>query len=505
MKRGRFYLLSFCYFMLGSALLAHSEKGQAQPAHDTSKVKNSGIVQRNPALKAVMGPTATLLSPQDGAQDVSALAPTIQLMFSEPVFYFTTGVVLHEGRPDGPRVALGSFTVGDKNLYSFRPVVPLKPTTTYYLALTQTIIGRQGEPIQPATFSFKTRAIDWYGVGHPFSEQGAAAPNLVFSPDGTPYVAFPYLGKAPFPFVSLSVNKWTGTEWQAVGRPIAPSSFATNPSLAFDSRGTPYIAFLEDGKTTVQKFNGMEWVTVGSGRFSGEGTGAPRLAFSRQNIPYVTYITSDFGRSAANKVVVAKFDAIKSNWVEAGSSPDSPISKFSAYPNIIFDKQGVPYIVYREEPLQGRLTVKRLGTSRWETVGAPGFSAGAANFPSLAFDAQGTLYVAYQDEAADNKTTVMKFDGSAWVQVGSHPFSAGRADQQQLVVDAKGTLYAAHRDTARDNRVTILLFNGKEWVVAIPSPFKEKVNSFQLALDPSGTPYVAYDKQDGGVSIVKLG
>jgi len=46
----------------------------------------------------------------------------------------------------------------------------------------------------------------------------------------------------------------------------------------------------------------------------------------------------------------------------------------------------------------------------------------------------------------------MKFDGNNWVNVGSPGFSAGQADYISLAIDGSGTPYVAYSDYANSKK-----------------------------------------------------
>src|SRR5688572_19207678 len=60
-------------------------------------------------------------------------------------------------------------------------------------------------------------------------------------------------------------------QWQQIGENGLAASNALDQSLAFDSEGTPYIAYQDKAKNyraTVKKFDGSNWITVGEAGFS---------------------------------------------------------------------------------------------------------------------------------------------------------------------------------------------------------------------------------------------
>ncbi|MGX9728878.1 MAG: hypothetical protein ACTFAK_16660 [Candidatus Electronema sp. VV] len=104
-------------------------------------------------------------------------------------------------------------------------------------------------------------------------------------------------------------------------------------------------------------------------------------------------------------------------------------------------------------------TAQAAGT--WEQVGAAGFSAAAADSISFAIDGSGTPYIAYEDNANSNKASVMKFNSatSSWQQVGAAGFSASRAQYISLALDSSGTPYIAYQDWGNIGKASVMKFN----------------------------------------------
>src|SRR6185369_532792 len=176
------------------------------------------------------------------------------------------------------------------------------------------------------------------------------------------------------------------------------------------------------------------WQNVGSAGFSAGQIYSASLALDSSGAPYVAYIDEGNGY----KATVKKFDALAGNWVTVGSAGFSAGQIYSA--SLALDSSGAPYVAYRDGGNSGKATVMKFDGEGWVTVGSAGFSAGSAVYTSLALDSAGTPYVTYMDEGNGYKATVKKFDALAgnWVTVGSAGFSAGTADYTSLALDSNG-------------------------------------------------------------------
>ena len=144
----------------------------------------------------------------------------------------------------------------------------------------------------------------------------------------------------------------------------------------------------------------------------------------------------------------------------------------------------------------------------WNYVGSQEFSAGWAPDAVIAVDASGTPYVAYQDQANANKATVMKYNGSNWVVVGSAGFSAGQAGWIALSIDPTGVPYVAYVDYSISTSMppaTVMKYTGGSWATVGTAGFSGGAAAFTaMAIDASGTPYVAYtDSSHSNAATVK--
>ncbi len=296
-----------------------------------------------------------------------------------------------------------------------------------------------------------------------------------------------------FMFVLILTHKAIAQEWWNVGSAGFSDAAVSDISIAIDGNGTLYAAYPDCSggwevctfKLIVKKYYGSTWVDVGSPGFSAGGVDDISIAFDENGTPYVAYVNAD-----TYKANVMKYNG--SSWVIVGSAD------FSAddASDISFAIDGItPYIAYSDRFIEDKATVMKFNGTSWVYVGSAGFSAGDVNNTSLAIDGDGTLYVAYRD-GTDDKANVMKYNGSGWEIVGSAGFSPGAADGMSIAIDGSGTLYVAYADgsgTEPSYKANVMKYNGSGWeIVGLAGFSPDATGDISIAIDGSGTPYVAY-------------
>jgi hypothetical protein len=156
-------------------------------------------------------------------------------------------------------------------------------TDRSYLDSTQT--GRV------TVMKFDAASNGWTAVGPPgFSPTGGINTRIALDPGGAPCVVYQQY------HIAIRVWRFDGAQWLPIGGsasgPDRPT-LETEPwrqwlSLAFDSRGAPYVAYqmLDIAhRASVRRFDGAQWVPVG------------RLAFTPPNADYLAMTVDPFDRT----------------------------------------------------------------------------------------------------------------------------------------------------------------------------------------------------------------
>src|SRR3954471_5623410 len=84
------------------------------------------------------------------------------------------------------------------------------------------------------------------------------------------------------------------------------------------------------------------------------------------------------------------------------------------------------------------------GAQDWQSLGKDISSKSEATVFTLA--SNGAIYVANQDPTSGGLLNVRKYDGKKWANVGKENFSNGPASSLSIAVDASGTPYVAFKD-----------------------------------------------------------
>jgi len=315
------------------------------------------------------------------------------------------------------------------------------------------------------------------------------------------------------------------SNWEPVGLPDFSNGQAQFVSLALDSNGTPYVAYV--GKSIrplastidVMEFSNSSWVSVGapiSVPIGGILGHIGSVSFTVNNdIPYLAYSAElehpgvcIYGRPPHQNsgpcpptfnTEVLDFSG-SAGWEELGS----PITDGYVQYISLAIYSGVPYMAYEDGANGDEVTVIEFNNSTWGAVGGA-IPNGSAGYISLAIH-NGTPYVAYTDWSSGNKLTVMEFDGTSWNTVGTKGFSAGGVDYVSLAIDSAGIPYVAYEDENTPNdAATVMKFNGSIWV-SVGNPGFSVGGVFYTSITVhNGIPYVAYadETDDDAATVMK--
>jgi hypothetical protein len=238
------------------------------------------------------------------------------------------------------------------------------------------------------------------------------------------------------------------------------------------------------------------WITVG-----GSTEIAPNAALSGQvvassGVPFAAFSDELHG----GKLTVMKL--VSGKWTTVGSAGFTPDQ---AYYFTLFVDGSTPYVVYASY-VSGGLTVMKYSGSAWTLVGSAGFaSASSYGMASLAV-VNGTVYVAFLDTSSSYSGSilhVMSFGGTTWSDLGGQPVSTSA--QYCAMTVFNGSVYVAYNDeTAYPNVLNLDMWTGTAWVHVAQSPNTIDEDWGQILTVSKGSLYLIYYNYTYGVIVLKL-
>jgi len=180
-------------------------------------------------------------------------------------------------------------------------------------------------------------------------------------------------------------------------------------------------------------------------------------------------------------------------------------------PSLAISATGVPFMLYRDVINDHKFSVAKFEKDAWIPVGMQGFSPAIVSNVFLKVNANGIPYVAYKEIVINDnhKLWVMKLEGEGWVPVGPPVIlMKNEITRISLALNASGTPYVAYTEFDRnEHKLLVMKFEEGIWIPVGPPIYSLKgVGRPSLALSSTGIPYVAYMDFDNSakLSVVKL-
>lgn len=368
------------------------------------------------------------------------------------------------------------------------------PYTSLSLALDKNNIPHIVSNYQVGTtyncFVKKLVGTNWQEVG--ITGFSGAGSNLVFDNLNVPYIV-----------EGTNIKKFDGTAWTNI--PVQPGSngfsMAGISQLFFDASnqlnsvytGTPFHGI--SGYYYVSKLVNSSWVGRCEGYYSdgtyytGEGDDLYFLGYNQAlryaDVSKVTgyYSRSFLGGSTFNSsLYLSDFSQEKDYqipdfsmaynvpWIAYPDYRKAEVRLFTNNDWITFtnvseadvfkakvksDALGNIYVAYNNRISSTlsdtKLTVKKLTTTNWQTVGPTNFSQSAGQRFDFKISHANEPYVLYMNGR------VQKFDGTNWVYIGGTAYSGDRP--AELALDATDIPYIAYIDPSNSYRISVKRFN----------------------------------------------
>lgn len=351
-------------------------------------------------------------------------------------------------------------------------------------------------------FFFTAKSQSWQSLGasdfnepsvNPFSN-----PSIACDAAGHPYVAYKDAYGA-----GVQVRMYNGTTWEPVVAPGIPLAFSANLYILMDAADIPTLVYQDfsNNKGSVKKLIGGSWVKYGTNDVSAGSASSMAAAIDASGKLYCAY--ADGTRSSklalSAEVSGATFTDLGAFSVGSASAVSMAIDGYV----MANEGSGNAYIAFADGGNANTLSVLRYNSGSWGFVGTQILSAGTVNYTSIALDPSGVPYVAYTDAANGRKIVVKKFNGISWDDVGTPYFSTGMATNLTLKINAGGNIYVGYTDGV-DITGTVKRFDGLNWVDAGTNTSTGTNYNLRLTLDATGIPYIIYSESGfGGKAVVK--
>ncbi|KAA8785122.1 hypothetical protein EC604_14855 [Paenibacillus amylolyticus] len=217
----------------------------------------------------------------------------------------------------------------------------------------------------------------WSTVGTWVTSGLANEMALALDSQNTPYVVYSD-GTDNF---RLSVKKFDGSAWSYVGATKLTAGQSSNHAIEIASNDVPYIAFSNQDnsyKTNVLKFAGNQWEAVGnSGGISVGSSRENTLAFDSIGTPYVAY--SDNGTMFGERPFGVVKKLIGNQWQPVGGSNFTGPNTLNQvqYVSFALGSDNIPYVAYQDQSASKKTTVKSLTTQYNVSYNGNGHESGS--------------------------------------------------------------------------------------------------------------------------------
>ena len=324
-----------------------------------------------------------------------------------------------------------------------------------------------------------------------------ARTDIEIAADGTIYLAYLYYSGGTY---NGYVKKYTGSNWEIVG---AGSIFGLSSFFRFDleiaSDGTLFIAYNDETtgqrKMSVSKFNGSEWELVGAQGFSSGEIQFPQMAFDSNDVPYVVY--RDFANG--HDATVQKFNGAE--WELVGEAGFTQAGAWCT--SIILDHNDIPYVSFMDWANGQKISVERFIDGQWEEVGSSGFSIGEAWTTNMGVDINNVPYVIYDDQGDGDNSYLKKWNGSSWETVGGSSISENGGLSPNFVFDQNNDVYVVYQDyNVSQAPASVKKLVDNNWEFLGESGFAQTNCQYtSIAVDNEASAYVAYVEMYNGQSL----
>ena len=315
----------------------------------------------------------------------------------------------------------------------------------------------------------------------------ASYDSVVVASDGTVYFAYSRSSDQKEVVIKYDPNAGTTTVLGSVGD-AAVGNATVSGQLSIASDGTLYFAYINTNtnKISVNKWNGSSWVAVGSAGFSGIAYYGSNytMSFALDNTgsgtPYVAYV-NDSGQTTVMEYTASAWTALGG---EGGASTSTAVTSASNLSLAISSTTHTPYLSCQDQS-NGNAAILNYSSGAWTVVR----TALDGTSTSLAISSTGAIYL---DASGSSGGALYSVNGSTITQIGGS-ISGERGNH--LAIAQNGDVYLSYQDAA--NKLNLGVYQGGTTYASRSAPYANAINSLSLAVDSNGNPYVAYTPSTG--------
>jgi hypothetical protein len=261
-------------------------------------------------------------------------------------------------------------------------------------------------------------------------------------------------------------DKWTDLNNIKIGKALG-DSIKNNFSIAFNKNNTPYIAYIEaeTKKAKVKKLGSKNiWQDIGISGYASDVAGYAKyisLAISSTGIPCIAYQSQELNSKRAKmRCFLAKF------WQDINPTMPYISDEDASYISLAFNKNDIPFVAFRDEIFDNRITVIKLINGIWEDVSSTGISNNPVSQISLSFDKTTEPWILHITYANDNtrpicKASAKKLINQTWQEIGNEEISNISVSNLSFILDNFSNPYIAFNSDDSEEKFKIYRFSTK--------------------------------------------
>jgi hypothetical protein len=350
----------------------------------------------------------------------------------------------------------------------------------------------------PADWSWEVPA--WQQLGGGISieaDNDTSDPTIAFNSEGAPYIAFRELGTTSI----IYVVSWDGTSWNQVGSAVSNTSIGSYwPSLEIDSADRPVVVYEKGDTVIVKRYDNGSWTQMGAelNIDTSETAILPDLAVNPQDQPIVTWNEDDSG-AGYSKVYVKKWNGV--SFIQLGSELNvSTEEAFSSHLAVASD--GTPYISWIEYYFSGgyfAAYVSEWTGSSWDRLEAAPLNTTSYNVtePIIKMNPQDDPVVIYEQATSSGADDiVLQHYTDQWNVVDIMDVEPENdADEADVAVDSMGRIVSIWREES--TRIKIYVKRGKQSFSLLGDSLNVSISGVPddetvVEIGPGDVPYAAW-------------